>query len=673
MPIKVIGTWRTHPKYGRQFHVSSWEPWARNDNERVHFLSLCIQDFGIGPAQAVVQEYGSEVFEALTHKASEVLSKVKKDGIGPALLSWKVALSTRDVTVLLRSGGLKSAEVASAMARFGLEAGTVIKKNPYRLMEISGYDFSKVDLLAKYLGFDRNAPCRLEGLVLWALQAAALDGHLYLRRGDISQHVTELLDRNSTAGPDLDDCASDTYARVVAELEGRRVVVVDSGTGVYLPEFYEYERTSAKMFGELLKPSPIEVDLKPFLEEYERSNRITLSEAQREAVSSLAEHRVLVLTGLPGTGKTTALRALVRLFEEARTSFVLMAPTGVAAKRLAAVTGHPAATVHRTLRYDGSSWGHNQNNRFLVDAAIVDEVSMMDQELFYRLLSALRSDTMLVLVGDDAQLPSVGPGNVLQQLVSCRSVPHIKLTQIYRQDEKGDIVSNSHKINRGEMLDLPNPRLPSEFKLVRIRDEEKIADFIVQLATKLKSKDANFQVLSPKYAGEVGVDSLNERLRDALNPKGPPEWNGHGLNFRLGDRLMVVKNDYELDVYNGDVGKLVKIGSDHLLVRVHGEGVDSEVEFPIGSVPDKLRLAYCVTAHKSQGSEFDTIVMPVVRSQGRMLQRNLLYTAVTRAREHVWLVGEEAAVQRAIANDKVVRRNTVLAKTISSVVESLCP
>jgi exodeoxyribonuclease V alpha subunit len=365
-----------------------------------------------------------------------------------------------------------------------------------------------------------------------------------------------------------------------------------------------------------------------------------------------------------------SVRALVRLFEAAKISFNLMAPTGIAAKRLAHVTGHPASTIHRALGYDGVEWKHGPNNRFITDAVIVDEVSMVDQELCYRLLSSLQDSTMLVFVGDDAQLPSVGPGNVLRELVACKDVPSIRLTKIFRQSQGGDIVSNSHLINQGDFPVLGNPKDNTEFGYICLSEEEKILSYIVRMARRLKDRDANFQVLTPKYDGVVGVNSLNSALRDILNPEGPPEWKGKHQHFRLGDRLMIIKNNYQKGIYNGDVGKLLYTGNDRLVVRVYGVGnnMDQEVAFTAGEAETYLRLAYAITVHKSQGSEFDTILMPVVNSQGRMLQRNLLYTAVTRAKKKVWLLGEESAIRRAIANNKVVSRNTVFADAISGVI-----
>lgn len=667
IPIRLVGRWRRHPKYGHQLAIQSWEPWATTSEGVGAFFQTCIEGVNWEVA-AGLASIGPRAFQDVPGSLEAIRQgpnpPLESDALQRALLGWERALAARDLAGLLKLGGIGATEIQAAMVQFGMEAPRVIKSNPYRLMEVL-HDFPRVDKLAVELGFKADAPERTQGAVLWALRESTLQGHLYLRRGDLGQVAEELFKRHSLLplGGGSFDQAADTLVQ-------QKAVTLEAGTGVYLPLCYDYERKSAKLLSSLLSPGNIEVDLQPFLEGYEKANRITLSEDQRRAVELLAKNRVLVLTGLPGTGKTTAVRALVKLFEEARVSFVLMAPTGIAAKRLSSVTGQDASTIHRALKYDGSKWGYGADNRYVVDAVIVDEMSMVDQELFYRLLSALRPDTILVLVGDDAQLPSVGPGNVLRELVACERVPSVRLTQIFRQAAKGEIVMNSHRINRGEMPVLPEGRSDSEFCFVRLSDEDRIVDLVVDMAERLKGRNANFQVLSPKYEGVVGVNYLNERLRDRLNPEGPKEWKQDGLHFRLGDRLMVVKNDYERGVYNGDMGKLVAIEDDALHVRIHGlneHDLDMEVEFPSHLASDKLRLAYAVSVHKSQGSEFDTIILPIVRSQGRMLQRNLLYTAVTRARKRVWLIGEESAVQKAIQNNKVVKRNTVLAQAVAGV------
>lgn len=673
IPIRLIGSWTRHAKYGRQFGVRSWEPFDGSVPDIALFLSTCVEGFRDPKVATAFATIGPSVFGLMTARAGS-LQESPPGGLTPeeveaALLGWERTIAVRDLAELLRAGGLGASEARLAILRFGMDAPSIIRANPYRLMEILGFSFPDVDQLARKLGVPEDDPRRVEGAALWALQTSAYDGHLYLSRREIVKTAVSLVhDHHLTSIKG----SGEAFMKATQSLIEQKAVREDPGVGVYLPTYWDYERTAASLLGELLKPKPIDIDPKPFIVEYERSNKIQLSDQQRVAVEQLVEHPVLVLTGLPGTGKTTAVRALVRFFEEARINFALMAPTGIAAKRLAAVTGHSASTIHRALHFDGTSWGYGAHNRYITDAVIVDEMSMVDQELFYRLLSALRPGTRLVLVGDDAQLPSVGPGNVLRELIACPDVPSVRLSQIFRQSEQGEIVGNSHRINRGEPPELVDPKADTEFKFVRVSDEERIVGFVVEMAAKLKAKNANFQVLSPKYDGTVGVTNLNERLRDRLNPPGPKEWKRGDQHFRLGDRLMVVRNDYKRSVYNGDVGKLIDIGRDTLLVKIHGvgDGVDMEVEFTEQAAEEKLRLAYAITVHKSQGSEFDTIILPIVRDQGRMLQRNLLYTAVTRAKKRVWLLGEEIAIQKAVANDKVVQRNTALSKAVSEAVRA---
>jgi exodeoxyribonuclease V alpha subunit len=460
-------------------------------------------------------------------------------------------------------------------------------------------------------------------------------------------------------------------SRVNTAVEGlaaEGAVVVD-GEAVYLPEYFRYEREAATMLAEFLTPVQLEVEPLAFLDEYERSHRIDLSNAQKEAVEKLLTSRVLVLTGLPGTGKTTVVKTFVNLFQAAGLSFRQMAPTGIAAKRMASVTGKESATIHRTFGYDGETWAFNRANKYTIDAVIIDEMSMVDIELFFRILDALHPSTILVFVGDDAQLPSVGPGNVLRELLACPAIPNVRLTQIFRQSAKGGIVTNSHRINGGESLDLDEKDPTSEFRFIPLENEEKAAHLIVEMAAKLKARDANFQVLSPKYEGSVGVDALNTQMRDKLNPAvGQPEWAAGDFSLREGDRVMVVKNDYQLGIYNGDMAKVNSFSREDVVIKIHGIGpmdVDTYVRVPKSEAPYKLCLAYAVTVHKSQGSEWETVILPIARTQRRMLQRNLLYTAVTRAKKKLWLIGHADAVGRAIANDMVVQRNTMLARAIA--------
>lgn len=669
-PIKLVGKWTVHQQYGREFSFHSWEPWASTAKDVTEFLSVCIEGCSdLRAVDALVSRYGVDLLDMLTQEPATVLDTaldgIPKEVVGLITLGWETALATRDLSALLKAGGLGPGEIALAMGRFGMEAARVIAANPFRLLEIPGLSYAKIDRLATHLGVDPNDPRRVQGAILWSLQEATKQGHLYLRRGELGVVLGDLMQKEQITLP-LGKDPPKTCNDAIVDLLRQKAVILDPEAGLYLPLYHDYERRSAKLLSGMLQPAPLKADTKAFLEGYEKAHNIQLSEAQRQSVELLEANRVLVITGLPGSGKSTVTRALVRLLEESKVSFSLMAPTGIAAKRLSAVTGHPASTVHRALGYDGHDWMHHEDNRFITDAVILDEASMMDQELFYRLVSSVKPETRLVLVGDDAQLPSVGPGNVLHELIESSHIPHIRLTEIFRQAVKGEIVVNSRRINFGQMPELEDQRAESEFRFVRIGDESRIVDLIVEIAQKLKARNANFQVLSPKYDGMVGVNNLNERLRDALNPPGPKEERYGKQTFRRGDRLMVVQNDYKLGVYNGDVGKLSDISREGLIVKIHGVGnnaMDEEKTFKKGSV-DKLRLAYAITAHKSQGQEYDTIIMPIVKSQGRMLQRNLLYTAVTRARKRVWLIGEEIAIQKAIENNKVVRRNTVFSRAI---------
>lgn len=678
--VQFVGDWKRHPKYGRQFSLYGWFPWATHDYGVQRFLTECVAGFEDAQlVETIVDTFGTLTYEKLSDAPKEITSLFPENSqqhmaVESALLYWNEARALSNLSIFLQDYDLNEDVIRNIFAKFGTEAVTLISDNPYRLVAVDGFAFGKADMLAARIGIGRNDPRRFDGAVFWILKSEAQQGHLSVRRGDFGDLLKSLLLNEQLGG--FED--AETQRRLmesVVRLDKAGAVRVDPRTGVYLPEFYLYEREGSRKLAKFLTPSKIDIDLQDFLKEYEKGNQIDLSDAQRDAIQKLIENRVVALTGLPGTGKTTIIRAIVRLFKQTSVSCILMAPTGIAAKRLAAVTGEPASTIHRTLGWTGNQWEFNGRNKYSIGAVIVDEMSMVDQELFYRILDALDPTTMLVLVGDDAQLPSVGPGNVLRELITCPSIPHVRLTHIFRQSQQSEIIIASHKINKGESPKLEGRKPDEEFLFVPSQDEDRILEMIVTLAVKLKSKDSNFQVLSPKYDGTVGVHALNQAIRERLNPlNGQKEHKAGKLHFREGDRLMVVKNDYALNVSNGDMGKLVTIAREHLLVRIHGVGAnqpDTYVEIPKHAVPHMLRLAYAITVHKSQGSEFDTIILPIVRSQGRMLQRNLFYTAVTRAKKKVILLGDQAAVFKAIGNDRVVQRNTVFGRSVNEAVEAL--
>lgn len=679
--VGFTGSWGSHAKYGRQFTPHGWFPHARTPRDMERFLSECIPDFSDDKVVAdLVALYGQDVFVALSERQGEVQSVYEIDNplrerLDRGLMGWSSARALSDLSLFLSEFQMDAQTIRAIHAAFDTNATRVITENPYRLVGVEGFGFALADKLAFKQGFARNHPARFEGIVLFLLRQEANNGHLFLRRGDLPRLVEELMQREFMESFDVSDLPRALLDAVDRMVE-RKDVYLDPRAGVYLPNLWKYERESARMLSQFIGKSNLGVDPETFIAEYEKVNGLTLSDAQRDGLHKLTTNRVLVLTGLPGTGKTTLVRAFVRLFRDLKLPTVtLMAPTGIAAKRLASVTGSEAATVHRTFGYDGTTWMYHGANKYRADAVIVDEMSMVDQELFYRILDALHPDTILVLVGDDAQLPSVGPGNVLRELVSSEHVPAVRLTQIFRQQHTSEIVVASHTINSGGSLSLEKRPPESEFQFVHMTDESLIADLVVRMAVKLKSRDENFQVLTAKYEGVVGVNNLNERLREVLNPSAmQPEWKSGYFHARVGDRLMVIKNNYKLAVYNGDMGKLVEITRENLVLRIHGVGkgaVDTVVTIPKKEAAQVLRLAYVITVHRSQGSEFDTVILPVVRSQGRMLQRNLFYTAVTRAKKKCWLLGDPFSIYKAIGNDQVVLRNTGFGRAVSESVLGL--
>lgn len=665
--LEIEGDWTNHSKYGKQFKVSSWRPWARSTRDIQQFLETCVNVFDdAGFAKRVVDRFGLDTYEALM--TDKVLDVAANDGeralLAESIERWRVTRGLAVLSEKLQEYELGAGLIAAVFHRFGFEAVEILNNNPYRLVELEGVSFQRADGIAMLRGIGAGDPRRVAAGVISVLRdQMRQQGHLFLRRGDLTPMLSEMTTRTLVAPFDVPDLGR-AVADAMVTLEAQEAVKVDPEVGVYLPEMYRYERSAAAMLGRFLTPSEdFKLDVVKFLSDYEKVHSIKLSDLQREAVEKLIANRVLVVTGAPGTGKTTLIRTFVHLFRAVGIDYMLMAPTGIAAKRLSHVTETSAQTIHRSLKYDGFQWGYGAAETLDTKAVIVDEISMVDQELLYRLLDALHPTTMLVFVGDDAQLPSVGPGNVLREMIACASIPTIRLEHVFRQAETSDIVLAAHKIRRGSTpLGLPKKEEESEFKFVEIQNEQVVADLIVKMAIKLKARDANFQVLSPKYEGIVGVDNLNKLLRDALNPDmGQPNCDVLSLHTRVGDRLMIIKNNYRLNVYNGDIGKLLSIAGDGLRIKIHGIGKspDMEVVIPRDQAPMMLKLAYAVTVHRCQGEEFETVIMPLVRGQGRMLQRNLFYTAITRARKKVWLLGEVDAVLKAVANDKVIQRNTV--------------
>ena len=625
---------------------------------------------------------------------------------------WRTTQTHFQTLSFLRDLDLPSGKIKQIWGTFGEDAEKILSTNPWALVQIDGISFANADSIASKIGLDFDTPERVRGAVLYVIKEQKSFGHLYLVSGQLFAEVSRYVP--SVTKEAIADALAGHFkaGNITLDRETRSGV-----TAIYEPWAWEMEKASAGMLlarqanaaygkggldvkdyihrlasvGSLTekeskkKKAKLEKVLEVAVEEWGKSAHIVLSEKQKQGVLNALREPVSILTGLPGTGKTTSLRAVVSILQEAGATFLLCAPTGIAAKNLSALTGAPAYTIHRAFSAKGindekreftytgvvgeadskigtgedGEWGFDVDAPHPAEVVVIDESSMLDQHLIYRLLSCTSPQCRMVIVGDAAQLPSVGPGNVLRDLVGSGQFPVVDLREIFRQKDTSDIVYAAHAIFRGEVPELQEK---SDFSLVQVRSEEEALSIILQLAQKLYSNRANFQILSPRHAGVVGVTNLNARLRELLNPQ-----QAGLLEIRLGsdtiredDRVMVVRNDYKLGVYNGDVGKVARIDrkAKEVEIKIFGEP-PLHVRVPFKTVPSLLRMAYACTVHKAQGLEYDCIVMPIIDGFKHQLQRNLLYTAITRAKKKAILVGTSTALATAVGNDKEDLRNTL--------------
>ena len=666
--VRLSGSWGEHPRFGRQFQAQSWEAIQPKGTEGlVKMLGSGVLK-GVGPAMAqrIVDQFGEDTLKIL-EKSPERLREVSGIGKKKAeaiVASYGELKDSRELVFFLESHGISGNYAPRIQALYGNTAVTRISNNPYCLAEdVDGIGFRTADALARNLGVDEHGEDRIRAGIHYTLLQGASQGHtcvpdrwlvtlaakiLQVDPLEVEQVFQQLLKDNLLRTEDVGDhvCVYPEYLYRAEEGAARRLLALRDNVNALW-----------------------KVDYQKIIREWERDERIHLAPEQAEAVKASVDHGVFVLTGGPGTGKTTVIKGILSVMEQAGCKILLAAPTGRAAKRLAESAGKPALTVHRLLEYtpngEGDSfWGRDEDNPLEADAVIVDEASMMDIVLMYNLLKALPLGCRLILVGDVDQLPSVGPGSVLQDIIRSGTMPIVRLENVFRQAELSPIVRNAHRINQGMM---PQWEGENDFSFREFATEEETMHYIVDLYAHLARTQPqdSLQVLTPMHKNLCGVENLNNLLQARMNPPDPEkqEYRGSFLLLREGDKVMQIRNNYEKNVFNGDIGRIQSIQGAYVTVdfpdRAEGEAVTYE-----GAEVSDLRLAYAMSVHKSQGSEYGAVIMPLVLSHYILLQRNLFYTAITRAKKQVYLAGSKRALRMAVENDKTRKRYSLLAERL---------
>jgi len=659
--IRIWGRWVNDPKFGRQLRMERYEIVLPNT---VHGIEKYLGSGlipGIGPefAKRLVKAFGVDTLRVISEepKRLQTVQGIGRKRAAQLCDAWQRQKAIQSIMLFLQGHGIGVNQAVRIYKRYGDKAVAVLRENPYRLaQDISGIAFKSADKIAEQLGVARNAPQRIEAGILYLLDRAGDSGHVFERAETLVQEAGELLGVEEGA---------EVFERALAVLVAREQVVREDDA-VFLRRLWHAESDCAYLLRRLIATpgAQLVIQTDKAIQWVETTHSIRLSDEQRDAISTAIREKVLVITGGPGTGKTTVLNGILAIFHAKNVSMELAAPTGRAAKRMEAATGREARTIHRLLEYSPKEGGFQRNAARPLDAdlIVIDEASMVDITLMQSLLLAIPKQARLILVGDVDQLPSVGPGNVLLDVIASQAVPVVWLKTVFRQAAQSGIIANAHRINKGQMPEFNT----TDFFLVQRKDPVKALETVVHLVTERMPAKFGFdpkrdvQVLAPMRRGEAGVTRLNEALQQALNPGAVPIQ--HRL-FGCGDKVMQLSNNYELDVFNGDAGIVAVVDDELREVQIAYD--DRAVLYGFDDL-DEVGLAYASTVHKAQGSEYPAVVMPVLTEHFLLLQRNILYTAVTRASKLVVIVGDPKAVALAVRNTKQTRRNTRLADRLSN-------
>ena len=654
------GEWKVDKCYGSQFVAATWE-------ETMPATVYGIEKYlgsglvkGIGPrfARAIVQRFGTETIDIIETEIERLyeVPNIGRKRVAKIRESWEKQKDIKNVMLFLQGYGVSTAYAAKIYREYGKESIEKVRENPYRLADdIWGIGFKTADGIAAKMGYEKEDPRRCRSGILYTLGQLSDEGHVYAGEEQLVKTAGQLLEAGETA-------IRDTLAGMLQAED----LILDKDA-IYLPPFYHAEcgtsrrlrdlaeSTGRSLFDGLFDPSSLTAE-----------TGIEYDEVQLAAIRQAVTSKVMVLTGGPGTGKTTTTQGIIAALKKAGLRVLLAAPTGRAAKRMSEATGMEAKTIHRLLEYNPQDgYKRNDENPLEGDALIVDECSMIDILLMNNLLKAVPVGMRLVFVGDIDQLPSVGAGNVLRDIIDSQRIPVVRLVRIFRQAQKSRIVMNAHTINQGRFPDTSNGR-DTDFFFMREDDPERAAETIVRLVKErlpraYRESPDRIQVLTPMQRGVVGAANLNLLLQQALNPSGPSLSRG-GYTYRQGDRVMQLRNNYDKDVFNGDLGYIREVDTEERTLKVDFDG--KWVEYDVTEL-DELTLAYATTIHKAQGSEYPIVVMPVLMTHFVMLQRNLIYTGITRAKKICVLLGAAKALAYAVRNVSVLKRNTRLKERLN--------
>ncbi len=657
--VELNGEWITHSKFGRQFNVEGFKMSLPASREGIiKFLgSRIIKGIGERTARKIVDRFGEQTLDILDNNIDRLL-EVKgftKRKIEEVRKGWLAQRAVKNAMIALQSLGITSGIAMKIYKTYGEQSVNIVKTNPYKLTyDVWGIGFKLADKIGARVGITKDHPYRIKAGIVYILDEAGKSGHVFLPEEELIEHCERMLDYRLSRSD-----------QILADLE-REGQIAARDNNVYPAALFYAEIGIANSIKKLIGTKPEgRIDINKML----KAVPDRFSEEQVKAIRSSFENKILILNGGPGTGKTETLKGIIKIYEnldnknESKAKILLAAPTGRAAKRISEVVGREAKTIHRMLEYNPALgiFGYDKENKLEADLIIIDEVSMIDTYLMYHLLEAVNENTVLILVGDTNQLPSVGPGNILNDLINSGLIPVVTLTKIFRQAEQSKIVIAAHRINKGLLPDF-SVKKESDFFFIEETDDNKIPELILDLCKRRLPSKYNFnpmndiQVLSPMHKGSTGTNILNSTLQEGLN-KSPIILRHGSIAYKAGDRIMQLKNNYEKEIFNGDLGTVLGGNAEKKSLTVDFNGKAFVYET---ADLDEITLAYAATVHKSQGSEYPCVILALTSSHYVMLQRNLLYTAVTRAVKLMIIIGTKRALSAAISNNRISKRYTTL-------------